>query len=154
MVWPDSAESLAWLNTQGPAESMARLLRACGDRPQDVLALLSSGAGAEKWVQSWSQLPQQLARGQAGLLAEVTPPQAVAILQKICHDLMVQAVGGVPRFFETTDLPKQPQPEASLMALAVWARELNQSAQTADHAFNPGLMLEALVSRAQTAIQT
>ena len=157
MVWPEKAEALAWLSSQSPAEGKAppnaqalnQLLRACGDRPEDALAFL----GSEPWIQAWAQLPQKLALGQPGLLSEVPPPVAVAMLQKICHDLMVQKVGGTPRFFDPADLPQsKSETRLALTALNAWARELNQSAQSADHAFNPGLMLEALVSRAQAAI--
>jgi len=38
-------------------------------------------------------------------------------------------------------------------ALTQWSRELMQSARTAEHPFNAGLMLEALLARARTAMR-
>ena len=167
MRWPDPPEALAWMREQAPSatpdKTLSKLLRATGGRPQDASDLLNAGPSIDPWIQAWSQLPQHLANGQPGLLTEATPPQAVAMLQKVCHDLMVQVAGGTPRYFDASDLPAAKSDRGIAanaesasqrwMALNAWARDLNQSAQTADHAFNPGLMLEALVSRAQTAIQ-
>jgi DNA polymerase-3 subunit delta' len=40
-----------------------------------------------------------------------------------------------------------------MYALGSWSRELAASARSAEHPFNAGLMIEALVSRAQQALQ-
>jgi DNA polymerase-3 subunit delta' len=41
---------------------------------------------------------------------------------------------------------------AGLYALASWSRELAAIARTVEHPYNPGLMLESLVSRARLAL--
>jgi DNA polymerase-3 subunit delta' len=41
-----------------------------------------------------------------------------------------------------------------LYALAAWSRELATTARTVEHPYNPGLMLESLVSRARLALNT
>jgi DNA polymerase-3 subunit delta' len=71
-------------------------------------------------------------------------------LQKLCHDLMVVSSGAEPRFFMRSDLPSQMPP---LSALSPWAKSLAQARLSAEHPFNAGLMLEALVSQAQTAMR-
>ena len=48
------------------------------------------------------------------------------------------------------DLPAVP-PKA---ALARWARSLANAAKTAEHPFNAGLMLEALVSEARSTLNS
>ena len=147
MTWPQPAAASAWLQQQRiDAADVAALLRAAGGRPQEALSLAEAGVNGR----AWSQLPKALARGDAGLLADSAPPQAVDVLQKVCHDVMALATGAVPRFFEATDLP----PPARLAALSDWARALSRAARTAEHPFNPGLMLEALVSQAHAALNS
>jgi DNA polymerase-3 subunit delta' len=58
------------------------------------------------------------------------------------------ACGAAPRYFNTNDLP----PPKSLNTLTLWSRELMDSAPSVDHPFNPGLLLQAWVSRAQRAL--
>jgi DNA polymerase-3 subunit delta' len=41
-----------------------------------------------------------------------------------------------------------------LFALASWSKELATTSRTVEHPYNPGLMLEALVSRASLALNT
>ena len=85
MAWPDEAEALAWLATQGvPAEEGALLLRAAGGRPAEALALAQTKGSA----QSWAQLPRALARGDTAALADLPLAEAVSRLQKLCHDLL------------------------------------------------------------------
>jgi DNA polymerase III subunit delta' len=147
MVWPAPAVASAWLQQQDiDAADVAALLRASGGRPQEALLLAQAGVNGR----TWSQLPKALARGEAGLLADWAPPQAVDALQKVCHDVMAVRTGGAPRFFEPADLP----PPAGLVPLSDWSRELARTARTAEHPFNPGLMLEALVSKAQGALNS
>jgi DNA polymerase-3 subunit delta' len=74
----------------------------------------------------------------------------VDALQRLCHDLMAVGAGGQPRFFDVTDLP----PPGSRLVLARWARELMRTARTAEHPFNAGLMFEALVSQARSALNS
>jgi DNA polymerase-3 subunit delta' len=145
MAWPREEDAVAWLQEQGvkPAEAAA-LLRAAGGRPDDALAF--SQAGRDPKV--WAALPKALARGDAGVLADWTPAEAVSVLQKLCHDLLAVNAGAAPRFFQPADLP----PAASFAALTAWARNLAGTARTVEHPFNTGLMIEALVSQARSAL--
>jgi DNA polymerase III subunit delta' len=147
MAWPREEDAVAWLQEQGvkPAEAAA-LLRAAGGRPDDALAF--SQAGRDPKV--WAVLPKALARGDAGVLADWAPAEAVSALQKLCHDLLAVKAGGAPRFFQPADLP----PAASFAALTGWARDLSDTALTVEHPFNAGLMIEALVSQARSALNS
>jgi DNA polymerase III subunit delta' len=147
MAWPAQAEALAWLEQNGvkPADAAA-LLRAAGGRPDDALAAAQAGRDPKVW----SLLPKALARGDSAALSEWTPAEAVGALQKLCHDLLATRAGAAPRFFQPGDLP----PPASFAALAQWGRELSRTARTVEHPFNAGLMLEALVSQARSALNS
>jgi DNA polymerase-3 subunit delta' len=147
MAWPQEGEALAWLQAQGikPADAPA-LLRAAGGRPDDAVSFSQAGRDAKVWA----VLPKALARGDAGVLADWTPAEAVSALQKLCHDLLVVKAGGSPRFFQPADLPAG----ASLASLTAWARELAATARTVEHPFHAGLMLEMLVSQARSALNS
>ncbi len=177
MLWPQLEPALAWLqgetSSSGAGESGAKkaarppaaadlqtLLRAVGGRPADALTWLQNSP-ADDAARHWQSLPKAVARGDASALADWTSAQAVDALQKICHDVWATRVGAEPRFFGATDLPEPapgkpadiPQAGASgLYALAAWSRELTLIARTVEHPYNLGLMIEALVSRAQTAL--
>jgi len=129
-----------------PAADAAALLRAAGGRPSDALRLASQGQSPK----AWSLLPKAMSRGEVGALSDHAPAQAIGALQKLCHDLMAVDCGALPRFFEPADLPPAP-PRA---ALARWSRSLASAAKTAEHPFNAGLMLEALVSEARTTLNS
>jgi DNA polymerase-3 subunit delta' len=147
MAWPDEKEALAWLEQQGVrAADAAALLRAAGGRPEDALAFAQSGRDAR----SWAALPKAVARGDASVLADFTPGQALDGLLKLCHDLLAVKAGAAPRFFQPADLPSP----ASFAALAGWSRELTRTARTVEHPFNAGLMLESLVSEARSALNS
>jgi DNA polymerase-3 subunit delta' len=120
------------------------LLRAAGGRPEDALLFAASGRDPK----SWRGFPKAMLRGDVSLIRDWSPAQTIDALHKLCHDLIVLNAGAIPRFFEPADLP----PPASLPALTAWGRELAQSSRTAEHPFNTGLMLEALVSQAQRAL--
>jgi len=147
MPWPDHDAALAWLAEQGvgPAEAPG-LLRASGGRPRDALRLAGQGHSTK----AWAALPKAMARGDVSALADQAPPQAIDILQKLCHDLMAAESGAEPRFFDAGDLPPAPMRGA----LARWSRSLSESARTAEHPFNAGLMIEALVSEARTTLNS
>ena len=147
MVWPAEAEMLQWLAGQGvePAAAAAHL-RAAGGRPDDALALARSGRSP----QSWAALPQAIARGDVAALGDWAPAQVIDALQKLCHDLLAASVGAAPRYFASGDLPKPPP----LGALTRWSRALAKAARTADHPFNAGLMLEALVAQARNTLHS
>jgi DNA polymerase III subunit delta' len=147
MTWPDAAAAAAWLKEQGmDAADVAVLLRAAGGRPQEALAMAQGGVDRR----GWSRLPKALAAGEPGVLADWAPAHAVDALQKVCHDVLAVAAGAQPRFFEAADLPRT----ASLSALSDWSRELVREARTAEHPFNAGLMLEALVAGARAALHS
>lgn len=147
MSWPPPAQAQAWLTEQGvPAADAPALLRATGGRPLEALAWHAQGrTGAQ-----WAQLPRALAAGHPQALAGWAPAEAVNLLHKLCHDQLARAAGAPPRFFAEADLPPAPP----LPQLARWARELAEAARTAEHPFNPGLMAEALVSRARSALHS
>jgi DNA polymerase-3 subunit delta' len=147
LAWPTAEEAAAWLQEEGvPAPAAPALLRAAGGRPEDALRLHAAGLDAK----TWSQWPKALLRGDLSPLANWSPAQLVESLQKLCHDLLAVQAGGAPRFFDAQDLP----PAGSLPALTVWWRDLGETSRTVDHPFNPGLMLEDLVARARSALNS
>lgn len=146
MVWPSEAESLTWLQSQGvPGADAATLLRAAGGRPEDALALANNGLKAAHWA----SLPKAVLRGDVNAVSDATPSQAIAMLQKLCHDLLALRTGAQPRFFAVEDLPTA----GTVASLTQWSKDLMQGARTSEHPYNPGLMFEALVARAQTALR-
>ena len=154
MLWPAPAAALDWLKTQGvDREPAATLLRAAGERPDDVLQFIASGRDPA----SWAALPKAMQRGDLNILKDWTPPQAIDALQKLCHDLMTQRTGAAPRFFEPEHLPAIARSSVQLPSLAVlgqWSKELAAATRTMEHPFNPGLMMEALVSQAKNALRS
>ncbi|MDN4590925.1 DNA polymerase III subunit delta' [Xenophilus aerolatus] len=147
LPWPPLDEAQAWLVAQGIAETEAAvLLRAAGGRPDAALRLARNGPSPK----AWGLLPKAMQRGDVSALADQAPPAAIEALQKLCHDLMAVRSGAAPRFFDAQDLP--PAPPA--MPLARWAQSLMKAARTAEHPFNAGLMLEALVSEAQSTLNS
>jgi DNA polymerase-3 subunit delta' len=129
-----------------PAAAAAGLLRAAGGPPQDALLLHRAGLDA----QAWARWPKALARGDAGLLADWGPAEVVQSLQKLCHDLVAVQSGAQPRFFAAGDLP----PPGDPAALSGWWRDLAATARTVEHPFNAGLLLEDLVTRARSALNS
>ena len=147
MAWPQEGEALDWLQQQGlPVADARTLLRAAGGRPEDVLLFAVSGRDPK----SWRNLPRAMQRGDVALVADWSPAQLIDAQHKLCHDLLALGAGAQPRYFEVADLPAAP----ALGVLCAWQRELAQAARTAEHPFNSGLMLEALVSRARTALNS
>ena len=145
MQWPTLAQAGEWLQAQGvPEPQTLVLLQAAGGRPEDALALSHAGIQASQW----RALPMQLSRGEPGALADNPAALVLSSLQKLCHDMLQTSVGGQPRYFQVGDLPKT----AHFKALSLWSRELLQSAKTADHPYQQGLLLEAWVNRAQVAL--
>lgn len=146
LVWPSDGEAIAWLQAGaqkaglkevGEAEARA-WLQAAGGRPEDALAWAQSGLTAARW----SQLPQALARGDWALVSDWSAPQQLAMLQKLCHDLMSVAAGAAPRFFPADSLPPAPR----WAVLARWSKALTEAARTVEHPYNAGLMQEAWVA--------
>jgi DNA polymerase III subunit delta' len=157
MLWPLPDTALSWLQTQVTAlgkpgaeaatrEQAEVWLRAAGGRPTDALDWARSGLNA----QVWTQLPQALARGDWSLLADWPAARQLAVLQKLCHDLMATAAGAMPRFFPANTLPKAPR----WAVLATWSRELMAAVRTVEHPFNAGLMQEAWAARTRQILST
>lgn len=139
---PGLAMAEAWLSKQGAADAAA-LLRASGGEPLAAKALLDEGLDAA----AWGQLPGQLVQGDSRALAAMPLPRAVRVLQQICHDAMVQAAGGEPRYF----LPGQVPAGAAIAGLAQWSRDLARVARHDEHPWNAPLRVEALVAQGQRA---
>jgi DNA polymerase-3 subunit delta' len=155
MCWPGTDEALAWLSEQAvPADAALALLTAAGGRPAAALALAQPDA--HRAAQTWGALPKILTHGGAAAVAataDLSAPELIARLQKLCHDLMAAQAGAAPRFFAAADLPHLPQSSRQMMQLARWSKQLAREARAAERPFNAGLTTEALVSSAQTALQ-
>ena len=147
MVWPQDAEMVQWLAQQGlNADDAQAWLRAAGGRPLDAWRMAQAGKGLDVM----RRMPKAVAAGDVAVFADMSPPQIVQWLQKLCHDLMCVAQGAAPRYFAVPDMPPPPSP----MVLARWAKSLAQEARTAEHPFNAGLMTEALVAQARTVLHS
>ena len=72
------------------------------------------------------------------------------IAESPAHDLVLVQAGSVPRFFDASQLPAC---KAPVLVLTDWFKRLMQSARTAEHPFNGGLMLEALTADAQQTLR-
>lgn len=145
--WPPKEQVLQWLAQQGvAAEVAAVLLRAAGGRPDDALNFAKAGASPA----AWAAFPKAMQRGDVRAVEGWNPSEAIAALQKLCHDLQVVSTGAAPRYFETADLPPPP----GLAVLARWSKELAQATRTADHPFVVPLMLEALVAQARNVLHS
>jgi DNA polymerase-3 subunit delta' len=146
LAGPDAEQALAWLTANGVGENDgAVLLGAAAGRPLEALALSEIGIDARRWL----ALPGALVEGQAGVFAGLPVPRVLDLLQKICHDAMVLAVGGKPRYFSAAALP----PGAQLAALLGWARSLSRVARHGEHPWNEGLLVEALVAEGRACWQ-
>lgn len=145
MVGPSHDEGVSWLVTQGLNTALASvLLKAAGGRPDDALSMSERG-----WTDArWSAIPKALRAGQLEPLQDVSGSELIEVLQKVCHDQLAVQVGGSPRFFEVQAL----LPHTSLTSLSAWSQALQKSARTAEHPFQAGLMLEALVGQARHAL--
>jgi len=181
MLWPDFEQALRWLGSETTqldstdnkpqksvrppdAADLKTLLFRAGGRPADVLDWVQ-GCPVAETAQRWHDFPKAMLYGDVGALADWPPAVAVDALQKLCHDLWAVRVGADPRFFSAKDLsaiPERPSGKTGrasqlligtgLDALASWSRDLNAIARTVDHPYNPGLLIESLVSRAKTAL--
>ena len=134
---PPVQQASAWLAEQGVDDADV-LLAAAGGAPLTARELSEAGIDAAIWL----ALPGALARGQAAAWAGWPVPRAVDAMQKICHDAMLQAAGGQPRYFAEQSFPQGAQPAA----LSAWAKTLSRVARHDEHPWNDGLLIEALVS--------
>jgi DNA polymerase-3 subunit delta' len=144
MVWPDQVSALAWLQGQGvPLKQANVMLRAAGGRPLEALQY----AGISEL---WPQLPRAVLSGDTAVFKDWTPAQTLDALHKLCHDLLARRSGAEPRFFEITDLPQV----GNWLTLTDWSKSMSVAKKTVEHPFNAGLMIEALVSQAQLALNS
>lgn len=152
MVWPGESQALDWLQQQASQvssagatrEQAAVWLRASGGRPDDALDWARNGLDA----QAWMALPQALGRGDWRSMVDWSAARQLSVMQKLCHDLMVQASGGMPRYFASDQLPAAPR----WTALAQWSKELSAAARSVEHPFNAGLMQEAWAARTRQVL--
>lgn len=144
LAGPSREQALAWLAEHGVGDAPV-LLAAAGGAPLQARELAAAGIDAAAWL----ALPRAVARGQAGPLAGWPVPRAVDALQKLCHDAMVHAAGGAPRYFPPQALP----PAARLELLCGWARSLSRVAQHDEHPWNEGLLVEALAGEGHACWQ-
>jgi DNA polymerase III subunit delta' len=126
---PARDAALGWLAGHGVAEP-------------DVL--LAAGITAAVW----RGLPGAVARGQGATMAGWPVPRVVDVLQKLCHDAMVQAAGGRPRYFPAGSVPAG----AGVEGLANWHRELARIARHDEHPWHEGLLLDALMAHGRLAL--
>lgn len=147
MEGPSPEEGVSWLVAHGLPEPLASvLLKAAGGRPEDAKSMAERG-----WTDArWAAVPKALRAGQVEPLQELGGAELIDVLQKVCHDQLAVQVGGAPRFFAAQSLVSG----TSLQALSNWSQALQRSARTADHPFQAGLMLEALVGQARHALST
>ena len=148
MAWPKEAEAMAWLQEQGVEPVQARLLlQATGGRPADALQFAESGRDPT----AWAAFPRAMAQGDVSAVKDWSAPQIIDAQHKLCHDLMARHCGAAPRFFAVKDLGGLP---ISMTALNTWSKTLSAAMKTMDHPFNAGLMVEALVGQAQSALNS
>jgi DNA polymerase-3 subunit delta' len=134
---PTPKEALDWLAANDVPDA-AQLLAVAGGSPLEALAMMHEAFDA----QTLRELPRRVAVGDASALIGKPIPRVVDLLLKVAHDAQVQAVGGVPRYF---DAQRMPGP-ADLAALQRWRQELLRVARHDDHPWNAGLAIEALVT--------
>jgi len=142
---PDAAQAEAWLERQGVADG-AVLLAASGGHPHDAADLAARGLDAATWL----ALPRRVAQGDAAALQGWPLPLAVDALQKVCHDALCVACGGLPRYFQ----PDRVSAGGSLAALLGWSRELTRVATEAEHPWSVDLAIESLVGQGREALKT
>lgn len=153
LALPDATAAARWLTGQG-VEQAAVLLAGAGGQVQDVLRWRELGVSAA----AWAALPRQLASGEAGVLGVWPVPEAIAVLQKVCHDAMCIVVAAPPRYFPEAAFGaaagRTPSAgrHAALGPLSDWSRELARLARHADHPVGVPLMMDALVAQAQSAL--
>jgi DNA polymerase-3 subunit delta' len=140
-----------WLCAAEPSldEGQASVLLAvAGGAPMAAQALLREGVDAARLA----ALPRRVAAGDAAVLAGLTLPRVVELLSKLAHDAMRRAVAAdddISRcFFPAGAVPFG----AAMPALVKWHHALLRVARNADHPWNAGLLVEALVAEARLAL--
>ena len=141
---PERDAASVWLAAAGLADAPL-LLDAAGGQPLAALERHAAGLDAALW----RALPQAVQRGTATALGSLPVPLAVDAMFKLCHDAMLAACGVAPRYFPAGTVPDN---GGDLRRLVDWADALKRIARHADHPWQAGLMLEALVQQGQRAL--
>lgn len=145
LALPPPALALVWLAERSILEPEL-MLAAAGGQPLSVVD--RAGLGVDAAI--WKKLPALVARGEAAPLSGWPLPLVVESLQKLCHDALLVAHGAIPRYFPAGSVPAG----RSVAELTQWAADLRQAARHAEHPWNAGLKLEALILRAQQALSS
>jgi DNA polymerase III subunit delta' len=140
---PPPALAVQWLAQQGVAQPEV-LLAACGGQPLDALDWSRQGIDAP----FWRSVPQRVRGGDASAFMDWPLKRLVESLQKVCHDAMCLAAGAAPRFFTASAFSRG----ADIGALVQWSAQLGRDALHAEHPWNPGLKVEALIQGGQRAL--
>ncbi len=149
MHWPAQPEGLAWLERQGMDTAAAQTwLMASGGRPEDALAQ----TGTDHEAGYWADFPGAMLRGDSAFVRDWGATRLVDSLQKLCHDVMAVKMGAQPRFFMAQALVAAAR--TSPAQLSAWNKALVSARKTMEHPFNAGLMHEALVERARSALNS
>jgi DNA polymerase III subunit delta' len=141
---PPRDAAAGWLEGQGVADASV-LLDAAGGQPVTALQWSRAGLTAERW----HALPAAIARGRTEALQGWPLPQAIGVLQQLCHAAMRRAVGGRSSAFGGEGGPTAGDPRA----LVQWQRSLNRAARHDEHPWNEALLLEALVDEGRLALR-
>ena len=143
MGLPRTEQAIEWLTNQGVGDA-AVMLAAAGGQPQLALEWAQQSLEAALWT----RLPGLVAQADAAALAAWPLPRVIDALQKLCHDAACVAAGAMPRYFPLEGIPAH----VDRAALIAWMGELNRVARHAEHPWNAGLMIEALVQQGQGAL--
>jgi DNA polymerase-3 subunit delta' len=142
---PATDVALGWLAGHGVVEPEV-LLAAAGGLPLAARAMAEAGISSAVW----RGVPTAVARGQGAAMAGWPVPVVVDALLKLCHDAMVLAAGGAPRYFPPGSIPAG----ATIEALTHWRQELSRIARHDEHPWNEGLLLDALMAQGRRALAT
>ena len=140
--------SAGWPAQGVPAADAPALLRAAGGRPEDALrAARRPGRDAK----AWSLLPKAMARGDVSALADWTPGPG---RRRAAEALPRPAGRARRRRSRASSPPPTCRRRRSLPALARGGATSPVQHAPSEHPFNAGLMLEALVAQARTALNS
>lgn len=142
---PAPPEARAWLEAQGVVGAEV-LLAATGGQPLRARRMAQDGVDAE----AWAALPRAVMAGHTAAFQGWPLPMTIDALQRLSHDLLCRAAGAAPRFFPPASLPAV----GAIEPLLAWQRSLSRVARHDEHPWNEGLLLEALVHEARSAMAT
>ena len=143
MNLPPQQQAIDWLAHQGVVDPDV-MLGATGGQPQEALAWVRQGIDAALWL----RVPALVGQGAAAPFAAWPVPRVIDALQKLCHDAARAAAGAAPRYYPAETVPAG----ADAAALSAWMRELGRVSRHAEHPWNVGLMVEALIQQGQRAL--